>query len=95
MKRVESMRTAKKVFLLIAFQCFFVVVSITKHQFLKQLTLEMQFVREMAGFTDKLLILNNLSGGRWGYPDKITFCEITINRNSRGAHKKMRCVTKN
>ena len=39
-------------------------------------------------FTDKLFILNDLSGRRWGFPDKITFCEITINRNSRGAHKK-------
>ena len=45
--------------------------------------------------TDKLLILNNLSRKVWGFPDKITFCEITINSNSRGAHKKMRCVTKN
>ena len=24
----------------------------------------------------------------WGFPDKITFCEITINRNSWGAHGK-------
>ncbi len=39
----------KKAFLLIAFPCFF-VVSIMKHQFLKQLTLEMQFVRETVGF---------------------------------------------
>ena len=31
------------------FHIFF-VVSITKHQFLKQLTLEIQFVRETAGF---------------------------------------------
>ena len=46
-------------------------------------------------FTDKLFILNDLFGRRWGFPDKITFCEITINRNSRGAHKKLRCVTKN
>ena len=46
-------------------------------------------------FTDKLFILNDLSGRRWGFPDKITFCEIKINRNSRGAHKKMRCVKKN
>ena len=38
--------------------------------------------------TDKLFILNNLSGGRRGFPDKITFREITINMNSRGAHKK-------
>ena len=51
MKLVESMRTmsSKKAFLLIAFPCIF-VVSIMKHQFLKPLTLEMQFVRETAGF---------------------------------------------
>ena len=40
------------------------------------------------GSTDKLLILNNLSRKVWGFPDKITFCEITINRNSWGAHGK-------
>ena len=51
MKLVESMRTmsSKKAFLLIAFPYFF-VVSIMKHQFLKPLTLEMHFVREMVGF---------------------------------------------
>ena len=40
------------------------------------------------GFTDKLLKMNNLSGRRRVFTDKITFCETTINRNSRGAHKK-------
>ena len=40
------------------------------------------------GFTDKLLEINNLSGRRRVFTDKITFCETTINRNSRGAHKK-------
>ena len=47
------------------------------------------------GFTDKLLEINNLSGRRRVFTDKITFCETTINRNSRGTHKKMRCVTRN
>ena len=61
-----------------------------KHQFLKPLTLEMQFVREMVGFHGQVGHFNNLSGRRWGFTDKITFCEITINMNSRGAHKKMR-----
>ena len=49
------------------------------------------------GFTDKLFKINNLSGRRRVFTDKITFCEIMINRNSRGrrAHKIMRCVTRN
>ena len=34
------------------------------------------------GFTDKLLEINNLSGRRRVFTDKITFCETTINRNS-------------
>ena len=33
-------------------------------------------------FTDKLLEINNLSGRRRGFTDKITFCETTIIRNS-------------
>ena len=33
------------------------------------------------GFTDKFEI-NNLSGKRRVFTDKITFCETTINRNS-------------
>ena len=47
--------------------------------------------------TDKLFKINNLSGRRRVFTDKITFCETMINRNSRGrgAHKKMRCVTRN
>ena len=40
------------------------------------------------GFTDKLLEINNLSGRKRVFTDKITFCETTIIRNSRGAHKK-------
>ena len=47
------------------------------------------------GFTDKLLEINNLSGRRRVFTDKVTFCETTIIRNSRGTHKKMRCVTRN
>ena len=47
------------------------------------------------GFTDKLFEINNLSGRRRVFTDKITFCETTIIRNIRGAHKKMRCVTRN
>ena len=47
------------------------------------------------GFTDKLFEINNLSVRRQVFTDKITFCEITIIRNSRWAHKKMRCVTRN
>ena len=39
-------------------------------------------------FTDKLFEINNLSGKRLVFTDKITFCETTINRNIRGAHKK-------
>ena len=46
-------------------------------------------------FTDKLFKINNLSGRRRAFTDKITFYETTIIRNSRGAHKKMRCVTRN
>ena len=46
------------------------------------------------GFTDKLFKINNLSGRRRVFTDKITFCETTIIRNSRGAHKKMRCATR-
>ena len=48
-------------------------------------------------FTDKLFKINNLSGRRRVFTDKITFCETMINRNSRGrgAHKIMRCVTRN
>ena len=34
------------------------------------------------GFTDKLFEINNLSGRRRVFTDKITFCETTINRNS-------------
>ena len=34
------------------------------------------------GFTDKLFEINNLSGKRRVFTDKITFCETTINRNS-------------
>ena len=48
----------------------------------------MQFVRETVGFYGQVVILNNLSGRGRSFTDKITFCEITINRNSRGAHKK-------
>ena len=47
------------------------------------------------GLTDKLFKINNLSGRRRVFTDKITFCEIMINRNSSGAHKIMRCVTRN
>ena len=46
------------------------------------------------GFTDKLFEINNLSGRRRVFTDKITFCETTIIRNIRGAHKKMRCATR-
>ena len=34
------------------------------------------------GFTDKLLEINNLSGRRRVFTDKVTFCETTIIRNS-------------
>ena len=34
------------------------------------------------GFTDKLFEINNLSGKRRVFTDKITFCETTIIRNS-------------
>ena len=34
------------------------------------------------GFPDKLLEINNLSGRRRVFTDKITFCETTIIRNS-------------
>ena len=40
------------------------------------------------GFPDKLFKINNLSGRRRVFTDKITFFETTIIRNSRGAHKK-------
>ncbi len=68
MKLVESMRTmsSKKAFLLIAFPCFF-VVSIMKHQFLKQLTLEMQFVRELVGFHGQVADFEQLIRKRAGF----------------------------
>ena len=47
------------------------------------------------GFTDKLFKINNLSGRRRVFTDKITLREATINRNSSGVHKKMCCVTMN
>ncbi len=47
---MRTMSSKKRLSCSLLFHVFFVVVSITKHQFLKQLTLEMQFVREMAGF---------------------------------------------
>ena len=61
MKMVESMRTmsSKKGFPAHCFSMFF-VVSITKHQFLKQLTLEMQFVREMVGFHGQVVDFEQL-----------------------------------
>ena len=61
MKRVESMRTmnSKKGFPAHCFSMFF-VVSIMKHQFLKPLTLEMQFVREMAGFHGQVIDFEQL-----------------------------------
>ena len=40
------------------------------------------------GFTDKLFEINNLSVRRRVFTDKVTFCETTIIRNIRGAHKK-------
>ena len=62
MKRVESMRTmsSKKGFPAHCISMFFVVVSIMKHQFLKQLTLEMQFVREMVGFHGQVVDFEQL-----------------------------------
>ncbi len=58
------MRTmsSKKGFPAHCFSMFF-VGSITKHQFLKQLTLEMQFVREMVGFHGQVVDFEQLV--RW------------------------------
>ncbi len=55
------MRTmsSKKGFPAHCFSMFF-VVSITKHQLLKQLTLEMQFVREMVGFHGQVVDFEQL-----------------------------------
>lgn len=55
------MRTmsSKKGFPAHCFSMFFVVVSIMKHQFLKPLTPEMQFVREMAGFHGQVATKKN------------------------------------
>jgi len=41
----------------------------------------------MWGFTDKLFKISNLSVRRRVFTDKITFCETTIIRNCRSAHK--------
>ena len=40
------------------------------------------------GFTDKLFKINNLSGRRRCFTDKITFCETTIIGNNSRAYKK-------
>ena len=68
MKRVESMRTmsSKKGFPVHCFSMFF-VVSIMKHQFLKQLTLKMQFVREMVGFYGQVVDFEQLIRKRAGF----------------------------
>ncbi len=46
------------------------------------------------GFTDKLFKIQ-LVRKKAGFYGRNTFREATINRNSSGAHKKMRCVTRN
>ena len=48
--RIYAYNEQQKGFPAHCFSMFFCVVSIMKHQFLKHLTLEMQFVREMVGF---------------------------------------------
>ena len=45
----------------------FCVVSIMKHQFLKQLTLEMQFVREMVGFYGQVINFEQLIRRKVGF----------------------------
>jgi hypothetical protein len=69
MKLVESMRTmsSKKGFPAHCFSMYFFVVSITKHQFLKQLTLEMQFVREMVGFHGQVIHFEQLIRKKAGF----------------------------
>lgn len=68
MKLVESMRTmsSKKGFPAHCFSMFF-VGSITKHQFLKPLTLEMQFVRETAGFHGQVVDFKQLIRRKVGF----------------------------
>ena len=46
------------------------------------------------GFTDKLFKIQ-LVREKAGFHGQNPFRETTIIRNSRGAHKKMRCVTRN
>ena len=62
------MRTmsSKKSFPAHCFSMFF-VVSITKHQLLKQLTLEMQFVREMVGFHGQVIDFEQLIRRKVGF----------------------------
>ena len=67
------------------------MILITEYGWLKMLSLSVN----MWCFTDKYFKINNLSVRGRVFTDKITFREATINRNSRGAHKKMRCVTRN
>ena len=67
------------------------MILITEYGWLKMLSLSVNMWR----FTDKYFKINNLSVRGRVFTDKITFREATINRNSRGAHKKMRCVTRN
>ena len=68
MNLVESMRTmsSKKGFPAHCVSMFF-VGSITKHQFLKPLTLEMKFVREMVGFHGQVVDFEQLIRWKAGF----------------------------
>ena len=55
----------------------------------------MQLVREMVGFHGQAVDFEQLIRWKAGFSGQNHILWITINRNSRGAHKKMRCVTKN
>ena len=69
MNLVESMRTMsskERLSCSLLFHVFF-VVSIMKHQFLKQLTLEMQFVREMVGFHGQVVDFEQLIRWKAGF----------------------------
>ena len=83
MNLVESMRTmsSKKGFPAHSFSMFF-VGSIMKHQFLKPLTLEMQFVRETAGFHGQVIHFEQLIRWKVGFHGQVIHFEQLIRKKA-------------
>ena len=54
-----------------------------------------QLIRWKVGFHGQVIHFEQLIRKKAGFSGQNHILWITINRNSRGAHKKMRCVTKN